>query len=70
MKGKKTQTKISLAGVDLGVMAQCNMSINEIPHREHPNSKIPPLWSVLSYIMLQYGHSNPVFGFIIDSCLR
>ena len=55
MKWKKNHTKISLSGADLEVMAQCNMSINEILRREHPNSKIPPLWSVLSYIMLQHG---------------
>lgn len=58
MKWKKNQTKISLSGADLEVMGQCNMSINEILRRDRPNNKIPPLWSVLSYVMLQHGSTT------------
>ena len=53
MKWKKGESSVSLTQSDMKIMAQCKMPFNEIMQRNHPNKNIPPLWSVLSYVMLQ-----------------
>lgn len=53
MKWKKKDSTISLEPRDFKIMAQCKMPFTEMVRRNHPNKNIPPLWSVLSYIMLQ-----------------
>lgn len=53
MKWKKGESSVSLSQSDMKIMAQCEMPLNEIMQRSHPNKSIPPLWSVLSYVMLQ-----------------
>ena len=44
---------LSLSPRDLRVMAQCRMPAAEPFRREHPHPALPPLWSVLSYVMLR-----------------
>ena len=53
MKWKMGESSISLSSSDMKIMAQCGMPLNEIMHSRHSNKNIPPLWSVLSYVMLQ-----------------
>lgn len=53
MKWKKGESSVSLSQSDMKIMVQCEMPLNEIMQRNHPNKNIPPLWSVLSYVMLQ-----------------
>lgn len=54
MKWKKNKSSVTLEPQDMQIMAQCKMPVNEMLRSEHPNKRIPPLWSVLSYVMLQY----------------
>ena len=53
MKWKRSTALLSLSPADLKVMAQCKMPIHELVPAKRPNKNIPPLWSVLSYVMLQ-----------------
>ena len=52
MKWRKGETSVELTQEDIKLMQQCKMPLGEMLKREHPNDKIPPLWSVLSYVML------------------
>lgn len=54
MKWKNPETALCLEERDLKIAAQCGISVTEIMGRERPNQDIPPLWSVLSYVMLRY----------------
>lgn len=51
MKWKGNNAALTLEPRDFKIMAQCRMPMGEILRREHPNRNIPPLWSVLSYVM-------------------
>lgn len=53
MKWKKKGAPLSLEPRDMKIMSQCKMPISEMIRKPHPNRNIPPLWSVLSYVMLQ-----------------
>lgn len=53
MKWNPNQAQLSLEPGDLAVIAQCKMPVTEMFQRAHHNKNIPPLWSVLSYTMLQ-----------------
>ncbi len=54
MKWKNNAAALSLEARDFKIMAQCGMSVGEMLRKERPNQDIPPLWSILSYVMLQY----------------
>lgn len=54
MKWNRKAAAFSLEPRDIRVMAQCKMPFTEMLRYHHPNRNIPPLWSVLSYVMLQY----------------
>lgn len=53
MKWKKGESSVSLTQSDMKIVAQCKIPFTEIIQRNHPNKNIPPLWSVLSYVILQ-----------------
>jgi len=55
---KDTKT-VSLSPADLQVMRQCGMSFSEIPQGSPDGSRIPPLWTLLSYHLLYNGLSSP-----------
>ena len=53
MKWKRSTNTLLFGKRDVRIMTQCRMQAAEIFGRSRPNSRIPPLWSVLSYVMLQ-----------------
>lgn len=53
MRWKSSDSSLTLNMFDMEIMAQCHMSFDEIMQRKRTNPDIPPLWSVLSYVMLQ-----------------
>lgn len=53
MLWRKGDCSVMLTPNDMQLMAQCHMSFDEIMRNDRPNQHIPPLWSVLSYAMLQ-----------------
>jgi len=59
MKWKKNDPGITLEPQDMVLMTQCNMPISELLRQDLPNKRIPPLWSVLSYVMLKYHPRDP-----------
>ncbi|MBE6995350.1 MAG: RNA-directed DNA polymerase [Ruminococcaceae bacterium] len=59
MKWKERSSTFCLEPQDMQIIAQCKMSLTEMVRHDHPNKNIPPLWSVLSYVMLQStSHAN------------
>lgn len=53
MNWKPGESSAALTPCDMQIMAQCNIPLCEIIRHNRPNKHIPPLWSVLSYVMLQ-----------------
>lgn len=54
MKWMRRNNALHFGKGDMQVMSQCRMQATEIIRHNRFNSGIPPLWSVLSYAMLQY----------------
>ena len=53
MKWTRSNRALRFTGRDVQIMAQCRMQAAEILRHNGVNDRLPPLWSVLSYVMLQ-----------------
>lgn len=59
MKENKATGALSLSPSDLEIMVQCKMPISEALKWYRPNKNIPPLWSVLSFVLYKSSSKNP-----------
>lgn len=53
MRWKKENKTLNLGPCDLQIMAMCGIHMEQLMKPNPHNENIPPLWSVLSYVMLQ-----------------
>lgn len=52
---------IRISPRDLDIMHQCKMSINEIVNLRTKNAAIPPLWTILGYVLLRNIHDTGAY---------
>lgn len=59
MRWDTRKAVLSLTARDLAVMKQCRMGVGELVGRASANPALPPLWSVLSYVLFVNQNSSP-----------